>query len=122
MRYTGAMKKLMTLAIVASLSAAPVGAEGDGFSLIEEGAKLFLKGLMQEVEPAMKDLRGLAEEMEPGLRKFVDEMGPAFADLFAKVDDISSYHAPEMMPNGDIIMRKKTPDEMMQPEGGEVDL
>ena len=116
------MKKLVLALPIILMTAAPVRAEEDGFSLIEEGAKLFLKGLMQEVEPAMKDLRGLAEQMEPGLRKFIDEMGPALADLLSKMDDLSAYHAPEMLPNGDIIMRKKTPAEIEPPTDGEVEL
>ena len=49
--------------------------------------------------------------MEPALRDFAREMGPALADILGKIEDLSAYHPPEMLPNGDIIIRKKTPDE-----------
>ncbi|HSG57127.1 MAG TPA: hypothetical protein VLA45_16880, partial [Paracoccaceae bacterium] len=66
---------------------------------------------------AMEGLRDLADDMEPAMRQFVQEMGPALRDLIGKIDDLSTYHPPEMLPNGDIIMRKKTPEEMGRPEG-----
>lgn len=67
---------------------------------------------MREVEPAMKDLKGLTDEFKPALRSFVTEMGPALGDLLEKIEDFSVYHPPEILPNGDIIMRKKTPKEL----------
>ncbi|QYX55883.1 hypothetical protein K1T73_12480 [Roseovarius sp. SCSIO 43702] len=93
--------------------------EGDGLSLMEEGARLLFEGLAQEMEPAMKDLRELARNLEPGMREFVREMGPALADIMGRIEDLSNYHPPEMLPNGDIIIRKKTPAEMVEPEPGE---
>ncbi len=87
----------------------------DGFNLIEEGAKLLLRGLADEFEPMMEDL---ATEMEPKLRLFAKEMTPMlekFAELF---DSFDMYHPPERLPNGDIILRRKTPEEMAAPEEG----
>ncbi len=81
----------------------------DGFSLMEEGAKLFFRGIMEEMEPTLDDLQGFADEMQPALRSFVDEMGPALAELLGKIDDLSAYHPPEMLPNGDIVLRRKIP-------------
>lgn len=108
-----------------TLSALPVQAEEeDGFSLMEEGAKLFMRGIMQEMEPAIDEMRGLAEEMEPVLRQMLAEMGPAFAELLDKVDDITLYHPPELLPNGDIILRRKTEEDIAeQPQDdGAIDL
>jgi hypothetical protein len=116
------MKKIAISLVVLTLASSPLRADEEGFSLMEEGAKLFFKGILQEMEPTMQDLRGLAEDMEPALRQFVDQMGPALADLMGKIDDISAYHPPEMMPNGDIIMRKKSPQELATPESGDVEL
>ena len=106
------------------LTAPPVMAqeEGNGLSLMERGAQMFMEGIMREMEPALKDLEGLAQEMQPALRQFVDEMGPAFADLLGKIDDLSNYHAPEMMPNGDIIIRRKTPLQQEIDPDGEVEI
>lgn len=78
---------------------------GDGIDLIEEGAKLLLRGLMSEVEPALKDMEQALTEMEPALQ-----------DLMRMIGDIRNYHPPEMLPNGDIIIRRKTPLEA-EPEG-----
>lgn len=119
--------KRFTLTLAAALIATlPLHAqeteEEDGFSLMEEGAKLFFRGIMEEMEPAMDDLRGLADEMQPALREFVEEMGPALADLLGKIDDLNAYFPPEMLPNGDIILRRKTPLEQAEEPQGEVEL
>jgi len=110
----------ITAGFFAAMPATPVLSEDStkngGTSLIEDGAKMFLEGLMREFEPAMKDLQGLADTMQPAMRSFLREMGPALGDILEKVQDFSAYHAPEILPNGDIIMRKKTPKEMDVPE------
>lgn len=84
--------------------------------MMERGAQMFLEGILREIEPALDDLQGLSEEFRPKLRGFVDEMGPALADLLAQIEDFSAYHPPEILPNGDIILRRKTPDEIEQSE------
>lgn len=109
------MKQVVAFAVAITLAAPLAAQEGDtddGLTLMERGAQMFFEGIMREMEPAMKDLEGLAERMGPELRRFVDEMGPAFAELMKQIDDLSAYHPPEMLPNGDIILRKKTPEEM----------
>ncbi|QIE47362.1 hypothetical protein G5B38_18555 [Pseudohalocynthiibacter aestuariivivens] len=121
------MRQFVTIATVAMLAVGPTQAqetEDDGFSLMEEGARLLFEGLSREMEPALRDLMGLTEEMEPKLREFAMKMGPALADIMGKIDDLSSYHAPEMLPNGDIIIRKKTPQEMLDvpKEGEEIEI
>ncbi len=130
--YIAGMKRIVPILAIALMTALPAGAqdtpeaappdssEDSGLSLIERGAKMFLEGLMQEVEPTVKDLRGMAENMQPALRDFAERMGPAFADILGQIGDLSAYHAPEILPNGDIIMRKKTPQELLDdavPEG-----
>lgn len=82
-----------------------------GESLMEQGARLFFQGLMEEMEPALKELEGMADQVEPGLRSFAENMGPALRDLLTEVEDWSAYHTPEVLPNGDIIIRRKTPQE-----------
>ncbi|MFO7770535.1 MAG: hypothetical protein R6V38_04170 [Roseovarius gahaiensis] len=97
------------LSIASPLSAQEAEQDKPGTSLMERGAQMFMEGIMREMEPAMEDLKGLAETMGPELRRFVEEMGPAFAELMGKIDDLSVYHPPEMLPNGDIILRRKEP-------------
>ena len=57
-------------------------------------------------------------EAEEGF-SLIEELGPVLRDLAAMMGDIRNYHAPEMLPNGDIIIRRKTPDEQALPEPGE---
>ena len=121
MRHTAPLFALTA----ALLAAAPATAqdEEDGRSLMEEGAQLFWDGLRREMGPALESLRERADEMEPALRDFAERMGPALADLMDKIDDLSAYHPPEMLPNGDIILRRKTPQEMEEtPPEGEIEI
>lgn len=85
----------------------------EGFSLIEEGAKLFFRGLTDEIEPQMEDF---AKQLEPALRNFVEEFGPAMRELGDMIGEIDDYHAPEKLPNGDIIIRRKTPLDPLEPD------
>jgi len=117
MRHTAL---LLALPAALFVGAAPAAAqEEDGRSLMEDGAQLFWDGLRREMGPALESLRDRADEMEPALRDFAESMGPALADLMDKIDDLSAYHPPEVLPNGDIILRRKTPQEMQDaaPEG-----
>ena len=97
------MRKLTAYAISAFLVATPVAAEDtdlrEGMDLLSEGTKLLLRGLMGEIEPALRDLEG------------------ALTDLHA-------YHPPEVLPNGDIIIRRKVPKTVRPPlsEDGEIEL
>ncbi|MDR9395072.1 hypothetical protein [Roseovarius sp. SYSU LYC5161] len=120
------MRQIFLIAAIMCLPAMPIHAEDDGkdngLSLMEEGARLFMEGIMREMEPAMDDLRGLAEGVEPKLREFVREMGPALADILGKVENLSNYHPPEMLPNGDIILRKKVPDTVQEPPEDEIEI
>ena len=101
------MKRLIAVIPLLMLSAPPAVAEEEGLSLMERGAQLFIEGILQEMEPTLDDLQGFADDMGPALRGFADEMGPALTDLLAKVEDWSVYHPPEILPNGDIILRKR---------------
>jgi hypothetical protein len=56
----------------------------EGFSLLEEGTKLLLRGLLSEMEPALRELQGALRELD-------------------------AYHPPEVLPNGDILIRRKEP-------------
>ncbi|MCL6283162.1 hypothetical protein M3P21_06415 [Ruegeria sp. 2012CJ41-6] len=101
------MRMLLAIALTAGL-AAPVSAQEDeGRSLMDLGAELFLDGLRQEMEPTLQSLLGLADDLGPSMLSFFEEMGPAFADMAQEVKDWSVYEAPEILPNGDIIIRRK---------------
>lgn len=111
------MKQIFLAASIGLLTVSPVVADEDrGLSLMEEGARLFLEGIMREMEPAIDELEKFADEVEPKLKDFAEQMGPALRDLMGEVKDWSVYHPPEILPNGDIIIRRKTPAELDQPE------
>ena len=122
------MKQIALAAAMVLAASLPASAQDEGergLSLMERGAQMFLEGILKEMEPALDELEGLAQEMEPRLREFADAMGPALADLFDKVDDWSAYHAPEMLPNGDILLRRKVPldpEAEAPPAEGEIEL
>lgn len=100
------MKRLI---LIAALAATPAVAEDteEGLNLIEEGAKLFLRGLIDEIEPTLDDLRLMVEDFGPAMQEFALEVGPALSQLIERVDDFRHYGQPEFLPNGDIIIRRK---------------
>ncbi|MDU9006298.1 hypothetical protein [Sedimentitalea todarodis] len=104
------MKHLISLAFAGALSATSLAAqteEEEGKDLMERGMELLFEGLREEMSPALKQMREMAEEYGPALFSFVDEMGPAFGEMLNDVKDWAAYHPPEVLPNGDIIIRKK---------------
>lgn len=120
------MKKLI---LIASLGiATPAYAQDDaqdGLSLMERGAQMLMEGLMREMEPALDDLQGLAQEFGPSLQDFAAQMGPTLRGLLQEVEDWSVYEPPEMLENGDIIIRRKPPADADVPEpdaDGQIDL
>ena len=46
-------------------------------------------------------------------------MGPALETLLEAVEDFSAYHPPEVLPNGDIILRKKALNEQAVPSNSD---
>ena len=93
------MKRVL-LVIGLGLAALPGVAQEEerGRDLMAEALRLFMQGFMAEMEPAIEDLQGF-------------------------VADLNAYHPPEVLPNGDIIIRRKTPLERESgEEGGDVEL
>ncbi|SHG42986.1 hypothetical protein [Cognatishimia maritima] len=121
------MKQLIliaTLSVSLPFATPALAEEGeDGKSLMEQGAELFLRGLTEQMEPALEDLKALTEDMGPQVLEFFSEMGPAFGTLLKEIEDWSVYEAPEILPNGDIIIRRKPEpsDEGTEDEGDDQD-
>ena len=83
--------------------AAPAGAQEEG--LFERGVELMMRGLMREMAPAIEDLETTMTLLE------------------GVIGRIERYEAPEMLPNGDIIIRRRRdPGPMIAPGDGEVEL
>ena len=114
------MKRLFIPVTLVAALATPSYAQDDdeGLSLMERGARMFMDGIMKEMEPAIDDL----EDFGPAMRNFAQEMGPALRDLMDQVEDWSVYNAPEVLPNGDIIIRRKPDAPEYVPKEGEVEI
>ncbi|RYH01824.1 hypothetical protein EU805_11555 [Salipiger sp. IMCC34102] len=100
--------KQIVLAASLALAAVPATAQEEerGRDLMEEGAKLLLRGLLNEASPAIRELQDLAQDVGPAMRMLREEMGPALAEIMANIDDIGNYLPPEILPNGDIVIRR----------------
>ena len=106
------MHRLAALCLTASLAAAPLAAQENALpeGEMREGADLMQDG-------ARRLFRGLLSEMEPHIRQM--------EDLARLLGDFDAYQAPEVLPNGDILIRRKPPGVPpgLQPPGeGETDL
>lgn len=117
---------LLAGVLVAALLAAPAMAqdttpdlpEDETPGLMQRGAEMFLRGLMNEMGPSLREMESALKDVQPEIRK-----------LLALVDDLRNYQSPERLPNGDILIRRKpdapplaTPDGSTPPKDGEVDL
>ncbi|NNE51576.1 MAG: hypothetical protein HKN30_04150 [Sulfitobacter sp.] len=115
------MRHLAALVLIATIAAPQAYAQDpeDGLSLMERGAQLFMEGILKEMEPAIDELSELRDQMGPALRNFAQEMGPKLTELLEEVEDWSAYEAPEVLPNGDIIIRRKPDLPQEEPETAE---
>lgn len=119
------MRRILPLILIVGLTSASFAEEsesgGEGLSLMERGARLFMEGILREMEPALDELQGFADDLGPSLRSFAAEMGPALRELLQEVEDWSAYEKPEMLDNGDIIIRRKRP-ETPEEGGNQIEL
>lgn len=76
-------------------------AEDGLFTLMER----MLRGFITEAEPQLRDLERGLTDLEPELNRFLDRMR-----------DMTRYHPPEVLPNGDILIRRRQSDEEDAPD------
>ncbi|WP_300032126.1 hypothetical protein [uncultured Roseobacter sp.] len=101
------MSRVIFITLASALWVSPaLSQQEDAPSLMERGIQQFLEGLLLEAEPALE-----------GFSAFIQQMGPALADLMGEIEDWSAYEAPEVLENGDIIIRRK-PREADEPQPG----
>lgn len=110
------MRVFLILALLLPVSAQAQEEGERGLTLMERGARQFLDGLLKEMEPAIEGLDDLADQMGPALRGFAEEMGPKLGEILDQVEDWSAYETPEMLPNGDIIIRRKPDHPLQRPD------
>lgn len=92
---------MRALALSLSLLAAPLAAQEppsaeEGFDLLGRGARSLLQSLMGELDPALR-------QMQEGMQG----LGPMLRDLAALLGDVQHYEAPERLPNGDVLIRRR---------------
>ena len=100
------MRQTVIALALAAATLSPVAASAqaeEDESLLDRGLRQLLDGLAEEVGPTLRDLDELGERMSPLLR----DMQRALGDV---VDDLSLFEPPEVLPNGDIILRRKDPE------------
>ncbi|MEM0978375.1 MAG: hypothetical protein AAGJ34_12635 [Pseudomonadota bacterium] len=66
----------------------------------------------------IQEMEQLAEEAAPLMQDWMAWITPQLEALGDRIGDLSQYEAPEVLPNGDIIIRKK----LGPPEEGQIDL
>ncbi|KMW57633.1 ATPases of the AAA+ class [Candidatus Rhodobacter oscarellae] len=96
------MYRFAPMALAAALLALPAQSQDsdlkEGVDLLSEGTRLLMRGLMGELEPTLRELEGALRDWQ-------------------------GYHPPEVLPNGDIIIRRKHPKPVLpDPDTGEIDL
>ena len=71
-------------------------------------------------EDKANQIPGFAIEL---FRNLLEEFGPDAQELRERLGDFPGYHLPEILPNGDILIRRKEPDETLPPpKDGQIDL
>ena len=86
--------RLAAAALAGLLALAPAGALAQGLS--DPDGKPSLREQLDEA------LRGMIDEMKPALDELLDTF--QFLD---EIDGLENYERPEILPNGDIIIRRR---------------
>lgn len=111
------MKQLAILALCTTLATPTLAQENEplveGLDLLGQGSRLLLEGLRGELGPLFDDMEALSSDLAPFLQSLNEQLSEGLGEL-------NAYHPPEILPNGDIIIRRKTPDE--RPPEAPIDL
>jgi len=97
MRHAAPLLAALCLAAAAQQGDDDRGQIEEGMDHLSEGSRLILEAIIGELMPMMEELRGM-------------------------IDDMTAYEKPEVLPNGDIIIRRKRTAPLPPPEDGEIDL
>lgn len=94
-----------SIALCLILAAGPALAEdglpGSGGGLLDLGARMVIGALIDRAGPQLQELRDRLD----AAAGFV----PALRALAGQIDDPRNYAPPVMLPNGDIILRRRAP-------------
>ncbi|MEM7471511.1 MAG: hypothetical protein AAF340_09190 [Pseudomonadota bacterium] len=70
----------------------------------------------QPQAPIFEGFEGLADSLRELFGQFEEEVTPFVDQLGDQLRDLDRYHPPEVLPNGDIIIRRKAPETTPAPE------
>lgn len=70
-------------------------------------APLSVSAQEKELPFSLGDLAPLAENFRDFFDKFTEDMMPLMEQLSDKMSDLNAFETPEILPNGDIIIRRK---------------
>jgi len=101
------MRHVLTLPLIVMLAALPAQAQEDAPSLLEDGIRDLFERMVEDMRPAVDDLSALVEEYRPLVELLGEEMAPALAEVLGQIDSITYYAPPVILPNGDIVMRRR---------------
>ena len=96
MRHTALAATLLILAAPALAQDDPFPDAGPGIPFLEEWA-----------DRTDEMMRELMEEFGPGMEGLMADMLPRLKELSDRLGGIIHYEMPEVLPNGDIIIRRK---------------
>ncbi len=102
------MKQIIPFAATLMLAAAPASADQNDAP--------------SSPPPSEEELQELGDLAQRWMRGFAEKMSPMVEQLRDMVDDLNAYEAPEMLPNGDIIIRRKPETPVEDPENPSVAL
>lgn len=94
---------LLPLPVMAQTDDAPPPTLEDSLGQLRDGAGALLRLLMDEMEPALQD------------------MAPLLDRLSELTTSLPGYHPPEILPNGDILLRRRTPEDAPDQDGPDPD-
>ena len=102
------MKTICGALILSVGLAAPLWAQDEDVPLpeVQEDAvpladlfERLLRGFLAEVEPQMREMERGFSALEPEIQRFLEQMR-----------GMTQFHPPEVLPNGDILIRRRQPD------------
>jgi hypothetical protein len=97
------MRNTLIFALCACLLASPIRAQ--------DAPPATLMDKLDEMMQLFRDR--VAPKMEEGLQA----MEPELRDFMARMQGMVQYHAPEVLPNGDILIRRKAPEDGAPEDG-----
>lgn len=84
------------------------------FQDLERDFGPLFRDLEREIVPRME---GLGRDLQPYLDRFAEGAAPYVQGLTDLLGDLSQWEAPEVQPNGDILIRRRPPARPQAPAG-----